>query len=932
MFLTGITTSPSAKLRNRVSATLLLFMFSSVSWLTASTPSPSSDNLISDEYFRPQLSWQGPERLWTTYPKLENFVVQDGICKLTPTAEGKRNHAGIPISIGYETAVEFELSLTYRSTGKNFLTFTFTHAEHRIEKGGYNEARLPESPEWTSYKRTFKRPPESYGISLQFFCDNGSLELQDLKVIPIDPQDSSGKPLILAGKKVETIWYREGFYNFWAAKLLRSQIFRLGGELLPMRVGEGPGINIGVVPTSAVKSGGCELTIRSGAADIAGLRPGGVALGAVELLKKLGVIYYTPLLFSIPTELSAAAGRVVVNPAIPMRYPSRLQCPELLGYTTSTEMAQYRKIGLYRAHGHSAPRFLPYDEFHTTHPEYYALQEDGLRRKSARGDVHFCMSNQEAIAIIAGRLAEFMRSEPNATYFPFFPGDGGNLHCRCEACAKMGANTGERNIAWVNAIARRLKDEFPDKIIPTYAYVDSRFPPQTIFPESNVLPVYCPYEPVWKNHLITDHPANAQGLADLAAWEKACPGQMAAFVYPSSCRERLNIWPAFYANYAKYKRFAENGYRSIEYCGMSPINGNGAIPAANNFCDLSIYVLGKVIIDPSTEVEKEIDRFMHFYYGADAATAMRRYFDLIHAEVVRRDWEQNTEKTVRGLVTPELARQGYACFAEAEAKASGDYLRRVRKEKMYLLWHDLTDNCRGNGRISAAELPEYSAKLAEFCTIAKNEGASYNTIPYNSWFWDTAILRLEEKGIWYNDPTVQELLKDPEQTLLKYTPRVQKSVPDGWYIENGGLLGGERSNTSWLAPESFWATFLRRPTSGLGTVQMVVELEIAPAGGAVLRIVGIDNEKTDQGDTVMELKVNSTVVYQGKVPWRKDSWDSADFTVPPGALVAGSNTIYLLNLTADTEVDGPGGANYVSSRNYYWGWFGIKEATVSLKK
>lgn len=915
---------------------LLIFAFAvMISVLTAATPSLDPENLISDEFFKKQLSWRGPECLWQPLKK-QQFVIENEILTLKALPDGKSNKVVMPIDIAYETADSFELSFLYQAADKNFLAFDFYHPEHKIP-GGDSETHLASSNEWKEFRKSFKRPADSCRVSMSLYSQ-GELKIKNLKLVSIEPNKVDGKPIMADGKKCTAIYYCPGdkaetFYNRQAAKMLRSELAKSGGELLPIKSGTPSAgeyaIVIGGNVSDKVKAGGYELKIASGKVEITGKRPGGVALGAVTLLNKLGIEYFTPFIHSAPDSLAVNSCREVFNPAIPMRNPSdRMMRPELLGYNVY-EMSNDRKIGGWRTSCHSVPLILPYEEFHQTHPEFFALQKNGKRLEKIPGkhfDVHYCLSNKDAIKIISDRLIEYMKSEPLATYFPIFSGDGGNNYCRCEECTKMG-NPGERNLKWTNAIAERAGKEFPDKYVYTLAYVDSRFPPKNVTPAKNVLVLYCPYEPVWMNHLITDHPANAQGLKDLGGWEKACPDNMGAFVYPSSCRERLNIWPAFYANYAKYRRFAGNHYKLIQYCGFSPANASGVIPATNNFCDLGIFVFSKVLRDPTVDVEKEIDQFMKNYYGP-AAPAMRKYFDLIHREVVKRNWEQNTEKIVRGLVTKELAKAGYECFSEGEKAASGDYLFRVKKEKMYLLWHDLTDNCRGNGKITNDELPEYAAKLAEFCRIAKEQGASYNTIPYQPWFWDTAMLRLDGKGIWYDDPMVQKLKENPTDTLLKSLPNAQKKTESGYYIENQGILGGERSKSNWLRADTAEVSILRRPSSGFGAAQFQLNLDNAPTRPVSMLIDGIDNEKKDPA--LMEIKVNGTTVFTGSVPWKKDRWSEAGFTIQPGILKKGNNQFVILNTTPDNEVDGVGGVNYVSKRNYYWGWFILKDIKFNM--
>ena len=43
------------------------------------------------------------------------------------------------------------------------------------------------------------------------------------------------------------------------------------------------------------------------------------------------------------------------------------------------------------------------------------------------------------------------------------------------------------------------------------------------------------------------------------------------------------------------------------------------------------------------------------------------------------------------------------------------------------------------------------------------------------------------------------------------------------------------------------------------------------------------------------------------------------------------NEIVIFNTTPDTEVDGEGGINYTAKRNYFWGWFMIRDVKILLK-
>ena len=922
----------------------LLFFFSLFAALTAlcnwDTPSTDPDNLISREYFKQQLSWVDPGLLWwhSDRNKPRTWKVKDEV--LIITSPNGSSSTSIPVNIGYETADRFHLVFEYRLKGKGVVALGFANNLKTQLPGGRQQLDLKPAEEWTKYDRTFKRVPESDNLSVSFGLPKkgAKLEVKNLRLVGLEPETSSKIPVVLAGKAAEGIYYLKGDFHAWySAKLFRSQLWRVKDVILPLKActaKELAAVKNGVIFAPGAEKagpGGYELTVTPGKAVIKGNdKISGLELGAVDLLRRLGIDYVTIYIYTTPKELKAAACKVCVSPAILMRFLGSLQLnPELLGYSNPVIYSNMRKIGGVK--GHTAPFFLPYREFSKSHPEYYALQEDGKRLHPKPGQryfqVHFCMSNKEARKIIAKRMIEFIKSEPLAKVFDLYPGDFGGYYCRCKECMKMGKNLGERNIAWVNAVARMVAKECPGTVLYTYAYLDSRFPPETVLPDKNVIIEYCPTEPVWNSHLINNHPDNAQGIADLKEWERKCPGQqMSWFDYPCSNRERLNIWPAFYGNCERSRHAAEKKNRVLIYCGLSSVFRG---KTASSFADLYLYVFSKVLIDPKTDVEKEIDRFMKLYYGP-AAPFMRAYFDLAHKEVRDRNWSQNIEQIRRGFVTKPFAAKCYDLFAKAEKAAKGSvYYDRVREHKLYLLWSDLTDNCRGNGRISSKELPQYAEKLAEFCRISKQYGRTYNDIPFKNWFWDTAVLHIKGKGPFYNEPMIVKLMKDPLNTLLKATPDVQKKTSYGYYFENAGLMGGERNlKTSWLTDKPFSATCLRRPSSGFGVTQFTLKLDKVP-NSAALEIYGIDNEKKDPA--LMKIEVNGKKIYEGKVPWEKDDWTSRKFPFSAKLLHKGENNIVIFNITQDTEVDGLGGVLNMAKRNYYWGWFMIRDVKVLVK-
>jgi len=901
------------------------------------TPSADPDNLISREYFRKQLSWVNPARLWNCSDKSRPMEVRDEIFIMS-SPKGSVS-ASIPLSIGYETADRFRLAFEYQLTGRGSISARQQSSVKRLN--GSPSFPLKQTGKWEKFDRIFDRLPGSDVLDLTFSLSqkDSELKLKGLCLSGIDPAGAGREPVILAGREAAGIYYLKGdFHAMYSAKILRSQLWRVKNAVLPLKAcspEELKSIRNGIVFTDgAEKAGnaGFELAVTPGKAVIRSGKFSGLELGAVELLRRLGIEYFTAYIYRIPEKLQAEACEICITPAVPMRFTNwPMQMGELLGYSNPVLADNKRKIGaFYRTYAHTAGYYLPYAEFGKTHPEYYALQVDGKRLRRIPGrrfEEHFCMSNTEAQKILASRMIEYIRTEPLAEFFKLSPGDGGGMYCRCGECMKMGRNLGERNIAWVNEIAKIVKREFPDVRISTSAYVDSRFPPETVFPDKNVIIQYCPYGPVWMNHLINDHPDNAQGIADLQEWERKCPGQMALYDYPVFCREKWHIWPAFYADYGRFKNAAVKNYCYVQFDNLQSTYYGGTVPSSS-FADLYLFVFAKVLIDPKTDVEKEIDRCMEACYGP-AAPFMRDYFDLAHKEVRDRNWSQNTERIIRGFVTKPFAAKCYDLFAKAEKAAEGTpYYDRVRERKIHLLWSDLTDNCRGNGKISRAELPRYAEKLAELCRICKQYGKSYGKPPFKKWFWDTAVLHIKGNGKFYNDPMIVKLMNEPLDTLLNAVPDVQKKTSYGYFFENAGLMGGERMKTSWLTARPYSATCLRRPSSGFGVAQFEMKLDDVPQS-AELEIFGIDNEKKEPA--LMKIEINGKKIYEGSVPWEKDDWTSRKFPVPADVLQRGENNVVIFNTTPDTEVDGEGGANFAAKRNYFWGWFMIRDIKVLLK-
>ena len=339
------------------------------------------------------------------------------------------------------------------------------------------------------------------------------------------------------------------------------------------------------------------------------------------------------------------------------------------------------------------------------------------------------------------------------------------MSCQCPDCEAMIERDGSYTDSWlrfVNSVADTAAREHPEKRICTVAYVDTERPPVRAAPAANVLVFYAIYPPSWSNHLQeVDDKRNRTGMENLAGWIKACPNQLCIEEYPVSYAERLNIWPALYATVDRIRFYARHeGIRGIEFCGF--------MPGWNCFSEMYRYVVSKVLWDPTIEVEEQIDGFMKLYYGP-AAPHMRQFFDLVHEERRDRNLAMRCEGALRGLVTDEVAERSYAMFAEAENAVAGTrrYLDRVKFEKLFLLYTDLTDRCLANGRIGKDQVPEYAKRLAEFAKLAGERWRRDDfarRVAAEKWFWQTAFVKITSP-VWYEDPALEALVEKPHGTV-----------------------------------------------------------------------------------------------------------------------------------------------------------------------
>ena len=839
---------------------------------------------------------------------------------------------------------------------------------------------LVQASEWTPVAFDLRvSANEGYESDISWTVPKGgyTLEIRKLRVTETAPEKDEGRVLWIgedpargrAGNKGTTITEIALLKSAdemtlrnerRAAMMLRFALYRNGYRYLPIReyasVPELKGrILVGraaegkdlfgndfftddELETVAEKDGTGAWAVKGGAIGVTGNCPGGPQLGAFLLLKRLGIEYLATDTWHCEGRTELAAAKEVKVPAIPYRSAMNRwgMHPELRGMLSHHECVGDLTVG---AHDVANTYELSHDslgfivsmrEYDQTHPEFFALQKDGTRMDAKRfhlGHCQFCWSNPELKKEVIRRYLAIMRGNPGVRFFCFAPGDGGGRECTCENCRKRGDNS-TALVELMNEIGAAVGREFPRNAIFTYSYATTLAAPKVDHVDPHVKftdSIYMPSH--WPASQWFDHPSNARGIAALADWRKVSP-DMGVMGYYESCGQVEHVWPAFWGWVALHRDFARHGafYVDRTYGNLA----HACCIANTSACgDAAWYVIPQVEIDPDFDVEAALARHFRLFFGA-AAEPMRRYFDALNKELVDRDWVENCEWTRRGFITPENAERFIAildaCAAAAEKAGDPALQLRVKRERHNLILTYLKDVNRGRGNVTSADYPKWAHRVKELIELSRETHQTYfGYMGLYGFFANSLLYKLENtRGWWLNEPQLDKIVADPEAELGGAFPNVQEKTEKGVRIPVKGLQGGElQKKEFWKADGSFPAVLLRRESSGKGVVLTALRLEKVPEKGLTLKVGGIDGPTDGPAD--FELKVNGKSVAAGKVPWKKDAWSESAWTIPASALKVGTNDFSLRNATKDFEKDGDCGAAFAAKRNYYRGWFLIRE-------
>ena len=177
------------------------------------------------------------------------------------------------------------------------------------------------------------------------------------------------------------------------------------------------------------------------------------------------------------------------------------------------------------------------EKYAKDHPEYFSMGSDGLRHTKANSGSQLCLTNPDVFEIVYSNLCAFVEKdraelgEDAPHIYDFSQMDNCDYICLCPECRKVIAKYDRKGghkdggdaglqLEFVNRLARKVREKYPDVVVRTFAYVSTEEPPKGIVPEENVMIWLCDLYSKSDSQLPLTHPFNRRRCELIREWAK----------------------------------------------------------------------------------------------------------------------------------------------------------------------------------------------------------------------------------------------------------------------------------------------------------------------------------------------------------------------------------------------------------------------------
>ncbi len=275
---------------------------------------------------------------------------------------------------------------------------------------------------------------------------------------------------------------------------------------------------------------------------------------------------------------------------------------------------------------HTFQVLLPPERHFRNNPEWYAWY-DGERHPTQP-----CLSHPQVFQTMLRELRQVLQDPAIRTVAVSQNDNSG--YCRCPECEEFAARhdgvPSANVIDFVNRIAAALEETHPGIRVETLAYTYSREAPAGMQPRANVIVRLCSIECDFSQSL--DAPVNAGFHDTLRRWHAIAP-ELAVWNYVTNFTNYLIPHPNWQHWADDLRLFAANGVTSVFTQDAFEEHGPATAGEAVELAPLRTWLAARLLWDPQLDQQQLTMEFLNGYYGSEAAPWLRRYLDLLTAEV-----------------------------------------------------------------------------------------------------------------------------------------------------------------------------------------------------------------------------------------------------------------------------------------------------------
>lgn len=324
---------------------------------------------------------------------------------------------------------------------------------------------------------------------------------------------------------------------------------------------------------------------------------------------------------------------------------------------------------------HSFCDLVPESVYFDEHPEYFS-EVGGKRIK----DSQLCLTNPEVAKAAEKTLRSWIENNPECKVFSVAQNDN-DPRCFCPECSALEKEEGSPSgpiIHFVNKIADSIKKDYPDILLHTFAYQYSLDAPKTAVARDNVIVRLCSISCRFDKPLEVLAKEKPEGeeavfVNALKKWKKHA-NQLYVWDYTVDFQNYLQPFLHFHTLAENIRFFKRTGVKGLLE------QGNFAYGGGASCDDLKAYIISRLLWNPETDIDDEMNRFFAAVYGKKSGEFIREYVLMTEKACCSHPLTIYMEPDAP-FITDELLEKADELFRKAvDAAENDEYRKRIKRE------------------------------------------------------------------------------------------------------------------------------------------------------------------------------------------------------------------------------------------------------------